>query len=259
MPLRIASALLLTVALASAAAQETIDVLTLRDGRVLEGTFDAESGTLTLSGKIKGSMKVEKKDILKLEVKKAPKVEAVAAAPVDPARKEEIRLATLRMDLNRQKEQKANAERVLAQLEQRNQSLPELMRSTGERLDAAKRVLADAESRKVTEASWNDWYYRTYNRRWAPGDGGATAAEGARRRAQADAAEIQRDFDKATAERKKIDRELPLTRTRIDQLSARIAELEGMLAAAPPPAPGPAAPAAPSDDLLAPAPAPAPR
>jgi hypothetical protein len=252
MPLRIASALLLTIALAAAAAQDTIDVLTLRDGRVLEGTYDAESATLTLSGKIKGSMKVEKKDILRLEVKKAPKVEAVAAAPMDPARKEEIRLATLRMDLNRQKEQKANAERVLAQLEQRNQSLPELMRSTGERLDAAKRILADAESRKISEASWSDWYYRNYNRRWAPGDGGATAAEGARRRAQADAAEIQRDFDKATAERKKLDRELPLTRTRIDQLAARIAELEGMLAAAPPPAPGPALAPRPLEDLPAP-------
>src|SRR4051812_2477896 len=85
--IRIMCAVCLGVGVLAAVETPTyLDVLTLKDGRILEGTYDPVAGTLTTSGKIKGVVTIDPANIVRHQTRKAGAEDKAAASspPVDP-------------------------------------------------------------------------------------------------------------------------------------------------------------------------------
>ncbi|MBA3710652.1 MAG: hypothetical protein H0W83_17745 [Planctomycetes bacterium] len=242
-PLVLAAVLLTPIMPAIA---EELDVLTLRNGRHLEGHYDDRSHILTFGGSVSGSVQVQPGDILKREkLILADAAEAkVAVAPVPApadgkgaaptaakdsskdvlqakrvAGVRSMKKSQLKKDLQSSIDYQKTYELNIAKMEAERADLPARIQSMDGSVSAARQDLNTAQSRYTyVQQDYDAWYaYRRHNSAW----GGASVSD----------ARDQRD--KADRKLKKLESELDAMRKRQSRITTELpsdqAKLKGSI------------------------------
>jgi flagellar biosynthesis chaperone FliJ len=269
--------LLLVTALAWS---EDVDVLTLRDGRVIEGQYDELTGTMHfVTGKLKGAVKVDPKDIVRREKKRiedAPPAPPPEAEKPDPEKQAKRDAATAGAKRNQLKAELTKAQDFLrlhetnvAKMEAELKILPDQLKPYESRIRGVRNDLNSAENRVSYLQNDYDYWYGHYHSAYG-NQGALNDARNSRDRLQQDLTKLERERDALQKKMTKYTTEIPTERSRmqsaqetITRLQEELQKLEGAEAApggapsAPPPPPPPPPPTpVPKAQKAPPAPAP---